>query len=199
MRQGVGAILGRVDAAVAEDFPSLQLWSMACEAPARVNLRDRLKGLDDRVRGIATGRLRTDTVAGAYRAFARQIGLDPDVDRNPLDQAAVDRLMEGEVRSTGVIPDALLVAMLETHVPLWALDGDEVSGPLHVRTDDGRLSVLDDRRALAPLLGRPPKGIAVTKKTVRAVVYALQVKGVPATTIEEAFWHARACLGDDTR
>jgi hypothetical protein len=95
-----------------------------------------------------------------------------------------------------VLDDALLVAMLETGVPLWALDGDAVHGLLRVNADPrGALHVADERRALAPLLGAPAPGAAPQRDGGRAVVYALRVAGVPATTVEEAFWHVREETG----
>src|SRR5205085_5468152 len=74
-------------------------------------------------------------------AFFRQIGLDPDVNRIPSEEAAVARLVEGQFRSRDIIHDALLIALVETGVPVWALDADLVhAGGLGIRA-----SVAGDR------------------------------------------------------
>ena len=79
--------------------------------------------------------MRTKPIPQAYRIFFRQIGLDPDVTRIPSEEAAVARLLHGEFRSAGLIPDACLVALIETGVPVWALDADVVDeGGLGIRT-----------------------------------------------------------------
>jgi hypothetical protein len=179
---------------VADDFPELSLSSATCVLRAVPHdQRAHLEHLGDRVGAIATGALRTDPVASAYRSFARQIGLDPDVERNPLDEAAVHRLRSGGFTARGPVESALLVAMLETFVPLWALDGAAVSGPLRIAVDDDdRLVVRDDVQELAPLmcpaLARPHK------RCSHVVVYALRVRGVPDAIVDEALWHVRGGL-----
>ena len=141
MREGVGALKCTVGEEVSADFPLLRLWSMTAAVPRPKTpkpLRIRLESLDDRVRGIATGSLRSHGITRSYRAFARQLGLDPDIERNPLEQAAVQRLMTGRMCSGQAFEDALLVGMLETGIPLWALDAQVVSGWLSVEaTADG--------------------------------------------------------------
>jgi hypothetical protein len=180
---------------VASDFPDLSLSSASFAVPSRsAQSRERLERLGDRVGAIATGALRTDAVAGAYRAFARQIGLDPDIERNPLDEAAVERLLSGGFSARGAVSEALLIAMLETFVPLWAVDEDRVDGELRVDADDDeRLVVRDDSRVLAPLMCppvAPPR-----KRSKRVVVYGLRVHGVAQSTVDEALWHVRTELG----
>ncbi|MCW3064676.1 MAG: hypothetical protein JWN32_1848 [Solirubrobacterales bacterium] len=203
MREVPEVRAGVVDVAVKRDFPALALRAILCGGADPRGSRHRharLDELDDRVRLAAVGGLRTDSVAGAYRAFARQIGLDPDVDLNPLDRAALDRLRSGRFRSGSHLGDALLVAMLETSVPLWALNAPAVRGDLRVLADaDGRLAIADDRWPLAALLAPPRSDVAATDGSDRLVVYALRVGSVPLTTIEEAFWHVRASLPGDAR
>ena len=72
--------------------------------------------------------MRREPVTAAYRAFSRHVGLDPDVDRTPLEAVVVERLMHGGLRPRGRVEDALLVGALETGVPLWALDADRLKG-----------------------------------------------------------------------
>ena len=64
--------------------------------------------------------MRTKPVPQAYRAFFRQIGLDPDVQRIPSEQAALARLVQGGFRSVDLIADACLIALVETGVPVAA-------------------------------------------------------------------------------
>ena len=79
--------------------------------------------------------MRTQPLPHAYRAFFRQIGLDPDATRIPSEDAAVARLMQGGFRSTDIVSDALLIGLIETGVPVWALDADTVgAGGLGIRT-----------------------------------------------------------------
>ena len=47
--------------------------------------------------------MRTQPIPHAYRAFFRQIGLDPDIDRIPSEEAAVARLLHGGFRSEDLI------------------------------------------------------------------------------------------------
>src|ERR1700761_3626140 len=111
------------------EFPGLRLrW---LETPARgasspPALRRRLRSLSDRYRGAGVVAMRVKPVPHAFRAFFRQIGLDPDVQRIPSEDAAVGRLILGEFRSLALISDACLVALVETGVPVWALDADPV-------------------------------------------------------------------------
>jgi hypothetical protein len=195
MREGVGAIRGPVDESALADFPALALWTLRLGPAARKSSRAqkaRLADLDDRFRTVPVGGLRTDIVASAYRAFARQIGLDPDVERNPLEQAARDRLTAGRYVSRGALHDGMLLAMLETSVPLWALAADAVHGWLRIAVDDRDTLVLaDDRGVLAPVMSPVPEPLRPSRDAV-ALVYCLGVGQVPDATVEEAFWHVRS-------
>lgn len=204
MTSGIGAIRAGVASAVRGDFPELELWvAWVAVPPGRRSpsaLRDRLAAVDDRHRLLPLGGLRVDPVAAAYRAFARQIGLDPDVDRNPLERIAHERLLAGRLVSEGPMADALAVAMLETGVPLWALDGARVRGwPRVDAAADGLLVLADDHGPLVPLMADPDPSLrpaAGRGAAATALVYALQVARVPASTVGEAFWHVGACVAD---
>jgi len=191
-------IRGEVEEEVAEEFPRLALWSLSADATFGKSsrlLRERLADVGDRARGIALGSLRTDSVTAAYRAFARQIGLDPDVERNPLEQAAFERLATGGFASRDRLRDALLIGMLETGVPLWLLDARHVRSSMRIARDDAaRLVVRDERRVLASLMCEPDAELAPTKQTRRVLVYALRVGTVPHPTVHEALWHVRSIL-----
>jgi DNA/RNA-binding domain of Phe-tRNA-synthetase-like protein len=191
------------------EFPGLRLqW---VETPARGGssppwLRRRLRALSDRYRGASVVAMRVKPVPHAFRAFFRQIGLDPDIQRIPGEAAAVSRLIHGEFRSLDLIGDACLVALVETGVPVWALDASAVDdGGLGIRAATARdaaapdltpapgsLVVADGRRAHAVLFADPPTGRCPGPRTSRTVLFAVGVDGVPEIHIEEAL-----CLAAD--
>jgi DNA/RNA-binding domain of Phe-tRNA-synthetase-like protein len=202
---------GWVDAELAEELPELVLWTvLAGGPPARRSppeIRSRLGLLASRFRGGEAVELRRRPVPHAYRVFFRQIGLDPDEERTPVEEAAMRRLIHGGFESRGALQDALLLAVVETGVPVWALDDDTVDGPLGIRAsrrgeqrpradgfaDDlppGRLVVADAAGPVAVLFGDPDAKHEVTRRTRRIRLFALQVGGVPDVHVEEAFWTA---------
>jgi DNA/RNA-binding domain of Phe-tRNA-synthetase-like protein len=199
---------GWIDDALARELPGL---GIACvEAPAPIGrsashrLDARLRALADRYAGPRAVTMRREAVPAAYRAFSRHVGLDPDVDRPPVEALAVERLLHGGFRSRGRVEDALLVGALETGVPLWALDAGRLSGPLGVRPAragerlgegelapdlaPGRLVVADARVPVALLLGDVAAPFAPSPRTRRLAVFAVHVAGVPAIHVEEALW-----------
>jgi DNA/RNA-binding domain of Phe-tRNA-synthetase-like protein len=199
---------GWIDDALARELPGL---GIACvEVPAPIGrspshrLDARLRALADRYAGPRAVTMRREAVPAAYRAFSRHVGLDPDVDRPPVEALAVERLLHGGFRSRGRVEDALLVGALETGVPLWALDAGRLSGPLGVRPArsgerlgegelapdlaPGRLVVADARGPVALLLGEVAAPFAPGPRTRRLTVFAVRVAGVPAIHVEEALW-----------
>jgi DNA/RNA-binding domain of Phe-tRNA-synthetase-like protein len=202
---------GWVDAGLAQELPELALWTLvAGEPPARRSppeVRQRLGLLASRFRGGDAVELRRRPVPHAYRVFFRQIGLDPDDQRTPVEEAAMRRLMHGGFESHGALQDALLLAVVETGVPIWALDDATLDGPLGIRearsgerrprpdgfADDlppGRLVVADAAGPVAVLFGEPDARHAVTRRTERIRLFTLQVGGVPDVHVEEALWTA---------
>jgi DNA/RNA-binding domain of Phe-tRNA-synthetase-like protein len=202
---------GWVDAGLAQELPELALWTLlAGEPPARRSppeVRQRLGLLASRFRGGDAVELRRRPVPHAYRVFFRQIGLDPDDQRTPVEEAAMRRLMHGGFESHGALEDALLLAVIETGVPIWALDDATLDGPLGIRearsreqrprpdgfADDlppGRLVVADAAGPVAVLFGEPDARHAVTRRTERIRLFTLQVGGVPDVHVEEALWTA---------
>jgi DNA/RNA-binding domain of Phe-tRNA-synthetase-like protein len=198
------------------EFPGLRLlW---VHAPTRGGssppaVRRRLRSLSDRWRGAGVVSMRVKPVPHAFRAFFRQIGLDPDVQRIPSEQAAVSRLLHGEFRSVDLIGDACLIALIETGVPVWALDADAVDAAgLGIRTatvhdaapgsasapapPGGSLVVADGSRAHAVLFEDPLPGRGAGPRTGRAVLFALGVDGVPDIHMEEALSIATELLRD---
>ena len=127
---------GWVDRELALEFPELRIVSVLAPAPgrrARRALRERLALLADRFHGARALTLRREPVPAAYRVFFRHVGLDPDAQRTPVEAAALDRLVQGGFVSHGPLEDALLVAVVETGVPVWALDDARLDGPLGLR------------------------------------------------------------------
>ena len=204
---------GWVSAALQAEFPTLRLWWVRHEvtrAPSTPGLQERLRHLSTRLHGAAAVQLRTDPIPHAYRVFYRHVGIDPDEQRTPVEQAVVNRLMHGGYRSRGLIEDALLVAVAETGVPLWAVDEATIGGDLGIRAaeagerlgraelaDDaapGRLVIADADGPIAELFGEPPPPHAPSRTTTAIRVYIVQVPNVPAIHVEEAFWLASEAL-----
>jgi hypothetical protein len=181
---------------VREEFPDLRLRTMAVacgSGKTPPEIRDRLAMLSNRFRGAQAVAMRQQPIPSAYRVFFRHVGLDPDTTRTPIEAAAVQRLVQGGFKATNLLDDALLVALIETGVPLWALDADRVSEPLGIGTGtDGRLAVHDADGPLATLFGEIAAGRGVTKATTRMLIYTVQVPGVPGIFVDEAMW---TCLG----
>jgi hypothetical protein len=202
---------GAVDPAVAAELPGLRLdWLAVTHAPGSTSGRprsspvERLRALSDRFRGATVIAMRTHPIPRAYRTFYRQIGLDPDVEQIPSERAATERLLHGGLRATDVITDACLVAVIETGVPVWALDAAAVDpGPpgLGIGLADGdgappgSLVVCDGRAVHAPLFGMPLPGHEPGPVAATVVLYALGVAGVPQIHIDEALWVAADLLG----
>jgi DNA/RNA-binding domain of Phe-tRNA-synthetase-like protein len=212
---GAAATDGWIAAELAEEAPGLALSSLAAPVAGQRStpgLRRRLRTLSDRFGGARAVLLRSEPVPAAYRAFYRQVGLDPDVDRPPGEAAILDRLVRGGFVSSGRLADALLLAVVETGVPVWALDDERLDGPLGLRTaaagervgegelaaeaPDGQIVVADAACALAVLFAAPAASHAFGPRTVRARVYAVGVAGVPAIHVEEALWTAAEALAE---
>ncbi|HZU59347.1 MAG TPA: hypothetical protein VE983_00175, partial [Solirubrobacteraceae bacterium] len=120
---------GFLDPAVRQELPGLRLVWLTLEAGSRSSpraIKQRLRVLSDRYRGDSVIALRTQPIPHAYRVFFRQIGLDPDAVRIPGEELAVARLLHGGLRSEGLPEDALMIALVETGIPVWALDADRV-------------------------------------------------------------------------
>jgi DNA/RNA-binding domain of Phe-tRNA-synthetase-like protein len=205
---------GFVDDAVRAELPGLRIDWVTVERRARKSPRavaQRLRGLSNRYRGANVVALRTQPIPHAYRAFYRQIGLDPDVTRIPSEEAAVARLLQGQFRSQDLVSDALLIALIETGVPVWALDADLLdadgpgirttvpgdrfgSGEHGIELPAGRLVVADQQSVHALLFGDIAPGHGVGPRTARIALFTVAVDGVPAIHVEEALWVALEVL-----
>jgi DNA/RNA-binding domain of Phe-tRNA-synthetase-like protein len=201
---------GWVEADLAVDFPDLGLVHTPLEARPRKSPRDvkqRLRALADRYTGGKVIHMRQDAVPWAYRVFSRQIGIDPDTDRTPVEAIAVERLRHGGLASENLVDDALTIAIAETGVPVFVLDADKVVGELGLRLarrgeqlegvrplSERQLVVADDERPVAMVLGEVSHAAGVTRSTERMTLCALRVKGVPPIAVEEALWMAAETL-----
>jgi DNA/RNA-binding domain of Phe-tRNA-synthetase-like protein len=206
---------GVVSPEVREEFPGLRLQWTALESlvgPSPRDVRGRLLDLSDRVAGPGVVAMRTKPIPHAYRTFYRQVGLDPDAARIPSEEAAVRRLLQGRFQSRDTLQDALLIGLVETGVPVWALDarrvepkslgirtatGDERLGssPDGLALSAGQLVVADASRVHATLFGEPAPDHAPGPGAQRIVLYAVAVENVPAIHVEEALWVCTDLLG----
>jgi DNA/RNA-binding domain of Phe-tRNA-synthetase-like protein len=204
---------GWVASAVAEEFPELAVFEVELDAvPGKSprSVRDRLAMLSNRIHGAQAIVMRQDAIPAAYRIFYRHAGLDPDATRTPVEAAAVERLLRGGFKSQNLVDDALLIALVETGVPVWALDDATLDGPLGIREalpgdrlgrrEDapepqvGRLVVADAAGPVAVLFGNLAPGHGVTARTTRMRLFTVAVAGVPAIHVEEALWTCASIL-----
>jgi DNA/RNA-binding domain of Phe-tRNA-synthetase-like protein len=207
---------GWIDPEVAAEFPELRLHALTLAARSGrspADLRERLRELSDRFRGPQAVVLRQRPVPWAYRVFFRHIGLDPDVDRTPVEALALERLKAGGFRSRSLLDDALTIAVMETGVPVWALDGDSIRGELGLRPAGrgerlgageyvsdipaGRLLVADDAGPVGVLFGALAPGRGVAPRTTRMTLFTVQVAGVPDIHVEEALWTVADIVGGE--
>jgi DNA/RNA-binding domain of Phe-tRNA-synthetase-like protein len=202
---------GWVTPHIAAEFPGLGIaWveidGRSAHSPEPV--RRRLRDLSDRFYGSHAIHMRERPIPWAYRVFFRQIGLDPDRTRTPVEQLALDRLHDGAFTSRGVPADALTIATVETGVALRAFDAARIEGELCIRDSapgeslpgkpgklaQGTLTIADGRSPLALLFGGAPGAGEVKAETRRIALVAVQVKGVPQAAVDEALWIAAAAI-----
>jgi DNA/RNA-binding domain of Phe-tRNA-synthetase-like protein len=196
---------GWVDADLEVEFPELRLRWMEYEGGSGrtpQEIKERLRGLSDRYTGGKAVHLRQEPIPWAYRVFFRQVGIDPDDHRTPAEQAALDRMKHGSFRSRNLLDDALVIATVETGVPVMALDADRVDTPLGLRLSEegerlggeGRplsvrqIVIADPDRSVAVLFGDISEDRGVDPETKRMLLCSVQVKGVPEISVEEALW-----------
>jgi hypothetical protein len=190
---------GIVAPEVRDEFPGLRLQHITVAVrrrPSPPEIVARLRELSNRYRGAGVVTMRTKPIPQAFRAFFRQIGLDPDVRRIPSEDVAVSRLLHGEFRTVDLISDACLIALIETGVPVWALDADVVNETgLGIAIAAGALVVADGVAVHAELFADPPAGHGVGSRTRRVTLFGVAVDGVPAIHLDEALWCALDALG----
>jgi DNA/RNA-binding domain of Phe-tRNA-synthetase-like protein len=207
---------GRTSQALREEFPGLALRYLTVEAePGRSTrgAKEHLRHLSDRLHGRRALNLRREPIVSAYRVFFRQIGLDPDEFRTPIEAAVLERLRAGGFRSHGLVDDALTIATVETGVPVRALDADRIDGELGLRLaqpgerlggdadglelPEGALVLADEKAAVGLIFGETAPGVGVERGTTRIALCAVQVQGVPDISVEEALWICAGTLRDE--
>jgi DNA/RNA-binding domain of Phe-tRNA-synthetase-like protein len=204
-------VAGWVAAELSEEFPGLALAQLTVERGSGRSTREvkeRLRVLSDRFSGGQAINMRHQPIPWAYRVFYRHIGLDPDVQRTPVEELALERMKQGGFKSHNLLDDALTIAIIESGVAVRAFDADRVSGLLGIRPSiageelqgrpgelpSGTLVVADEQRPLSLLFGAMATGRGVGPKTARTLLVAIQVGGVPAIAVEEALWLAAGVL-----
>jgi DNA/RNA-binding domain of Phe-tRNA-synthetase-like protein len=203
---------------VQEELPALRLLLSDVQVARKGSLtggsppdvEGRLREMSNRFRGARGVSIRREPVPAAYRVFFRHIGLDPDIERTPIEAAVLERMLRGGFLSGGLLEDVLLIALLDTGVPVWALDADSVHGQLGIRPSNegeplgrspgslalpaARLVVADESAALAILFGETGSPHRPKASSRRLTLFCVQVAGVPTLYAEEALWGCRAAL-----
>jgi hypothetical protein len=196
---------------IAAEFPGLGIAWLEVEArPGRSPepVQRRLRDLSDRFYGAQAIHMRERPIPWAYRVFYRQIGLDPDRTRTPVEQLAFERIREGGFKSDGLPLDALTVATVETGVALRAFDAERLDGRPCIRDSApgeslpgrpgelslGTLTIADGRRPVGLLFGATGDDYEVKPGSSRLAIVAIQVKGVPQIAVSEALWIAATTL-----
>jgi DNA/RNA-binding domain of Phe-tRNA-synthetase-like protein len=202
---------GWVAPGLGEEFPGLGIYTLTIDrgsgrSPRHV--KDRLRELASRFSGAQAVNLRHQAIPWAYRVFFRHIGLDPDEQRTPVEEVALERMRRGGFPSQNLLDDALTIAIAESGVALRAFDADCVEGRLGIRTSGpgeglegrpgelpaGTLVIADEVRPIALLFGAIGSGRGVDPKSKRILLCALQVQGVPEIAVEEALWLAAGVI-----
>ncbi len=205
MREDPQLEVGWIAEELRAEFPELRLVSTTVDArPGRSpqEVKERLRVLSNRWTGQKAVALRQQPIPWAYRVFFRQVGIDPDEHRTPIEAYALERMRAGGFQSRNVLDDALTIATVETGVPVYAFDDERLDGPLGLRLSapgerlggDGRplssrqVVIADAERSVAVLFADFAEGQGVTSKTTRMRLAAIQVKGVPDVSVDEALW-----------
>jgi DNA/RNA-binding domain of Phe-tRNA-synthetase-like protein len=200
---------GWVAGELAAEFPELRL--VHARVPVKPGkspraVKERLRMMSDRFTGSKAIAMRQQPIPQAYRIFFRHVGMDPDMERTPIEGIALERMRAGHFKSENLVDDALLIATLETSVPVYAFDSARVEGEIGVRLSHpgewlgdpdggrplprGQVVVADEARSLAILFGDVASGHGVLDNSTEMTIAAVQVKGVPDVSVEECLWCA---------
>jgi TetR/AcrR family transcriptional regulator len=188
-----------------DDFPELALWTAevaTAPGPSPEAVVRRLAAPRTSLPIASAIGSRGESTPWAYRVFARRLGVDPEAPERAAEAAALHLGRLDAAAATGLPDDALLIAVAETGVPVLAFDADRLDGELWLRpavdgerlgsaglpVTAGRPLIADRTRALAVPFGSSDPGAAVTGGTERMAFAAVQVKGVPDVSMEEALW-----------
>ena len=150
--------------------------------------------------------IRREPVPAAYRVFFRHIGLDPDVERTPIEAAVLERMLRGGFLTGGLLEDVAAdraarhrrarVGARRRARRRPARDPRERRGRarsgassdaplLPAGTARRRRRVGGARRAVRRARGRATRRARARE---RLTLFAVQVAGVPALYAEEALW-----------
>ena len=197
---------GWVDADLEVEFPELRLRWIAHEGGSGrtpPEIKERLRKLSDRYTGGKAVHLRQEPIPWAYRVFFRQVGIDPDDHRTPAEQAALDRMKHGSFRSRNLLDDALVIATVETGVPVHGARRGQgrrrrsgcgsptrASGSAATagRSRCGRSSSPTPTARSPCCSATSPRSGGSIPATERMLLCTVQVKGVPEISVEEALW-----------
>jgi DNA/RNA-binding domain of Phe-tRNA-synthetase-like protein len=196
---------------LASEFPALGVYWLTVEArPGKTDkaVRERMRVLAGRITGATVVQSRQDTAPWSYRVLWRRLGVDPDTDRTPVEELMVQRLEHGGLPSRGMPADAVVVATLETGVPVFVADAAKLSGGPGLRpavTGEtlggvegmlraGEVVYADERAPLARLDGQMAADYAVDADTTAMAVCALAAPAVSQIEIDEALWIAADML-----
>jgi DNA/RNA-binding domain of Phe-tRNA-synthetase-like protein len=167
-----------------------------------------MRELASRIGGARVIQARQDTVPWSYRVLWRRLGVDPDVDRTPIEALMVGRLEHGGLPSRGMPTDAIVVATLETGVPIVVVDAAKVAGKPGLRPATagealggpeaalraGEVVYADEQAPLARFDGQLAVDREVDDDTTAMTVCALAAAAVSQIEIEEALWIAAGML-----
>lgn len=204
---------GWIDEELRVEFPHVFLRQLAVTAGGRRSTpatREHLRRLSDRFTGGRAVNMRQEPIPSAYRVFFRQIGIDPDESRTPIEEAALERMRAGGFLPRNRLDDALVIAIVETGVAVMAFDHDHVEGPLGLRLaaagerlgGDGRplsarqMLLADQDRSLAVLFGDHHEAAQPGPRTQRLLLVGVGVRGVPEVSVEEALWTASELVAE---
>jgi DNA/RNA-binding domain of Phe-tRNA-synthetase-like protein len=196
---------GWLEPELRDEFPELALYHSTLQAQSGRSpreVKERLRLMSNRFTGAKAVNLRQEPVPWAYRVFFRQVGIDPDERRTAPEEIALERMKRGGFRSQNLLDDAIVIATVETGVPVIAFDADRVDGDLGLRLSTPRerlggkgrplssrqIVIADSLRAVGVLFGELAEARGVHPETERITLVVVRVKGVPQVSLEEALW-----------
>jgi DNA/RNA-binding domain of Phe-tRNA-synthetase-like protein len=197
---------------LAAEFPGLRADWLICQCSDHScdpGVGERLALLASRFNGRQALELRQQQVPAAYRSFFRQVGIDPEQQPTPIEQAVLGRLLSGGNLPQDRISDGLLLALLETSVPVVAFEAGVVAPPISIRgaeqgelvagdeIEPGALILADGQRPLCQLFSAPEPPFAPAAKSERLLLVAVVVPGVSEIASDEALNIAAAAISGD--
>lgn len=202
---------GWVAPELAAELPGVEVYSLtvaARRAKTPEPIRQRMRDLAGRITGAKVVQSRQDSVPWSYRVLWRRLGVDPDSDRTPVEELMLQRLEHGGLPSSGMPNDAIVIATLETGVPVVVLDAAKVDGEPGLRPATagetlggeegllrtGEVVYADARAPLARLGGEVAAARAVDDTTTSMLICALAASAVSQIEIDEALWTAADLL-----